>query len=220
MASGEMSEAGFTVFLEATLGPAAKACRDGAIAFVCMDWRHMGELMAAGACVFGALKNLCVWAKTNAGMGSFYRSQHELVFVYRVGDGPHLNTFELGQHGRYRTNVWSYAGANAFSAARDEALALHPTVKPVALIADAIKDVSKRNQIVLDPFAGSGSTLIAAEACGRRARMLELDPVYCDVIVTRYLRYAGKPALLEASGAAFETVAAERLAQNEEARRG
>jgi DNA modification methylase len=153
-------------------------------------------------------------------MGSFYRSQHELVFVYRVGDGPHLNTFELGQHGRYRTNVWSYAGANAFSANREEDLALHPTVKPVALIADAIKDVSKRNQIVLDPFAGSGSTLIAAEACGRRARVLELDPVYCDVIVTRYLRYAGKPALLEASGAAFETVAAERLAQNEEARRG
>ncbi len=168
MASGELSEADFQAFLEATLGQAALSCRDGAIAFVCMDWRHMGELIAAGERVFGALKNLCVWAKTNAGMGSFYRSQHELVFVYRVGDGAHLNTFELGQHGRYRTNVWSYPGANAFSAARDEVLALHPTVKPVALIADAIKDVSKRNQIVLDPFAGSGSTLIAAEACGRR----------------------------------------------------
>lgn len=220
MASGEMSQADFKAFLEATLGQAARVCRDGAIAFVCMDWRHMGEMQAAGERVFGALKNLCVWAKTNAGMGSFYRSQHELVFVYRVGDGPHLNTFELGQHGRYRTNVWSYAGANAFSATRDEDLALHPTVKPLALIADAIKDVSKRNQIVLDPFAGSGSTLIAAETCGRRARVIELDPVYCDVIAKRYQRFSGKPAVLAASSASFEEVASQRLAQNEEAHHG
>ncbi len=210
MGAGEMSPAEFEGFLQASLGAAAFVARPGAIAFVCMDWRHMSELLAAGQAAFGDLKQLCVWAKTNGGMGSFYRSQHELVFVYKVAGGPHLNTFELGQHGRYRTNVWSYAGVNSFKAGRSEELALHSTVKPVALVEDAIKDVSKRNQLVLDPFGGSGTTLIAAQKCGRRAALIELDPGYCDVIVERFQRYTGKLAVLEASGESFEATQTQR----------
>lgn len=196
MASGEMSEGQFQAFLESTLGEAASVTRDGAIVFVCMDWRHMRELLGAGLAVFDELKNVCVWAKTNGGMGSLYRSQHELVFVFKRGTGAHCNTVELGRFGRNRTNVWSYAGVNAFGQQRDAELAMHPTVKPVALVEDAIKDVSRRGGIVLDPFGGSGSTLIAAERCGRSARLLEIDPLYCDVIVKRYEAYTGKSASL------------------------
>ncbi len=210
MASGEMSEAEFVGFLEATLGPAAARCRAGAIAFVCMDWRHMGELLAAGKAVFDELKNVCVWAKTNGGMGSLYRSQHELVFVFARGGAAHCNNVELGRHGRNRTNVWTYAGVNAFKHERDEELAMHPTVKPVALIEDAIKDVTRRGDIALDPFGGSGSTLIAAERCGRSARLIELDPHYCDVIIKRFEAYAGKAATLAETDQAFEDVAAAR----------
>lgn len=210
MGSGEMSRAAFEQFLEETLGAAANVSRDGAIAFVCMDWRHMGELLSVGERIFSTLKNVCVWTKTNGGMGSFYRSQHEMVFVFKIGDGDHTNTFELGQHGRYRTNVWPYAGVNAFSSERGEGLKLHPTVKPVALVADAIRDVSLRNHIVLDPFGGSGSTIIAAHSCGRRARLIELDPLYCDVIVRRFSRFTGTPAVLAKTGATFDAVAAER----------
>src|SRR6202023_3724706 len=159
---------------------AAARCQDGAIAFVCMDWRHMTELLAAGEQVFAELKNLCVWNKTNGGMGTFYRSKHELVFVFKVGSAPHQNTFGLGDTGRYRTNVWDYSGVNSFRAGRMEELALHPTVKPAALVADAIKDCSRRGDIVLDPFGGSGTTLIAAQKSGRRARLIEYDPAYCD----------------------------------------
>jgi hypothetical protein len=140
MGVGEMSPRAFTAFLRQTLGNAAAVCRDGAIAFVCMDWRHMRELLEAGGAVFSELKNLCVWNKTNGGMGSFYRSKHELVFVFKVGGAPHLNTFGLGETGRYRTNVWDYAGVNTHKAGRLEELAMHPTVKPVALVADAIRD--------------------------------------------------------------------------------
>src|SRR4051812_7711595 len=183
MGVGEMSSDAFTGFLRETLGHAAKAARDGAIAFVCMDWRHMGELLAAGQAVFSELKNLCVWNKTNGGMGSFYRSKHELVFVFKVGTAPHTNTFGLGDTGRYRTNVWDYAGVNTLKAGRSEELAMHPTVKPVALVADAIKDCSKRGNTVLDPFAGSGTTLMAAEKTGRSARVIEFDPIYCGRIV-------------------------------------
>lgn len=197
MASGEMSEAEFEAFLATTLGAAAAFTRDGAIAFVCMDWRHMGELLAAGKRVFSELKNLCVWSKTNGGMGSLYRSQHELVFVFKKGRTAHRNNVELGKFGRYRTNVWSYAGVNSFGQARDAELAMHPTVKPVALIEDALKDVTRRGEIVLDPFGGSGSTLFAAERCGRSARLIEIDPAYCDVIVARYEAYTGKPAHLQ-----------------------
>ena len=211
MAAGEMDPSAFTAFLEASLGAMAAVSADGAIHFVCMDWRHMGELQAAGGRVYSELKNLVVWAKTNGGMGTFYRSRHELVFVYKVGTAPHTNTFGLGEHGRYRTNVWDYPGVNSFGGSQKD-LALHPTVKPTALVADAIKDVTKRGEIVLDGFGGSGTTLIAAERTGRVARLVELDPLYCDVICRRYAALTGVPAWLEASGANFDDVARDRLA--------
>jgi DNA modification methylase len=206
MGVGEMSQAAFTSFLIETLGPAARVCRDGAIAFVCMDWRHLGELLAAGEAVFSELKNMCVWNKTNGGMGTFYRSKHELVCVFKVGDAPHVNSFGLGESGRYRTNVWDYPGISSLGAGRNDALAMHPTVKPTALVADAIRDCSRRGDIVLDPFAGSGTTLIAAESCGRSARLIEYDPLYCDVIVRRYERLTGQAAKLSAGGQSFEDV--------------
>lgn len=204
MGVGEMSSEAFTAFLQETLGPTAKRCRDGAIAFVCMDWRHMGELIAAGRTVFSELKNLCVWNKTNGGMGSFYRSKHELVFVFKVGRVPHTNTFGLGGSGRYRTNVWDYPGVNTLRAERRDELNMHPTVKPVALVADAIKDCSRRSEIVLDPFGGSGTTLIAAERTGRQARLVEFDPIYCDTIVRRFQQVTGRHAIHVASGSTFE----------------
>lgn len=160
----------------------------------------MAEMLSASDNVYAGLKNLIVWVKDNGGMGTFYRSRHELIFAFKVGDSPHINSFELGQHGRYRTNVWHYKGANSFKAGRMDELALHPTVKPVALVADAIKDVSRRNGIVLDLFGGSGSTLIAAHKTGRRARLIELDPVYCDRIITRWELFANDEAELIACG--------------------
>jgi DNA modification methylase len=212
MGVGEMSSQAFTTFLQETLGHAASVARDGAIAFVCMDWRHMGELLAAGQTVFSELKNLCIWNKTNGGMGSFYRSKHELVFVFKVGTATHDNNFGLGDAGRYRTNVWTYPGVNTLRPGRMDELAMHPTVKPVALVADAIKDVSSRNGVVLDPFCGSGTTLIAAEKTGRLARVIELDPAYCDVIVRRFQRFTGKNAVLAATGQTFEEVEEVRIA--------
>ena len=185
MASGEMSEAEFTAFLTRVFNNLVDASDDGAIHFVCMDWRHIHEVLAASRGHYAALKNLCVWAKTNGGMGSLYRSQHELVFVFKVGTAPHINNVELGRNGRYRTNIWSYAGANAFSASREDDLAMHPTVKPVALVADAILDCSTRKGIVLDAFAGSGTTLVAAQKTGRYGYGIEFDPLYCDVILQR-----------------------------------
>ena len=208
MGVGEMSEREFTAFLEQTLGCAASVSRDGAIAFVCMDWRHLGELIAAGKAVFSEMKNLVVWNKTNGGQGAFYRSKHELIGVFKVGEAPHVNTFGLGESGRYRTNVWDYPGISSLGAGRDEALAMHPTVKPVALVADAIRDCSKRGETVLDPFGGSGTTLIAAETCGRAARLIEYDPLYCDVAVRRYQQLTGKQATLLDSGATFEAMEA------------
>ncbi len=170
----------------------------------------MGELLAAGAAVFSELKNLCVWNKTNGGMGTFYRSKHELVFVFKVGAAPHTNTFGLGDGGRYRTNVWDYAGVNTMKKDRMNEIAMHPTVKPVALVADAILDVTQRGALVLDPFGGSGSTLIASEKTGRVARLIEFDPLYCDVIVRRFEAFTGKRAKLAATGGVFEDVAHER----------
>ena len=211
MGAGEMSKEAFTAFLAGTLGEAAKTCRDGAIAFICMDWRHVGELLAAGQEVFSELKNLCVWNKGAGGMGTFYRSQHELVFAFKVGSGPHTNSFGLGETGRYRTNVWDYPGISSMGAGRLEALAMHPTVKPTALVADAIRDCSKRGGIVLDNFGGSGTTLIAAETCGRSSRLIEYDPAYCDVIIQRFEQLTGKPATLAETGDSFETTAALRL---------
>lgn len=212
MASGEMSSDEFTCFLSTVFANLTGHAADGAIHFVCMDWRHMSEVLAAAAPVYSELKNLCVWAKTNGGMGSLYRSQHELVFVYKSGQAPHINNVELGRHGRYRTNVWSYAGANAFSRTRDADLDMHPTVKPVALVADAVLDCSKRNGIVLDAFGGSGTTLIAAARTGRRGYAIELDPHYCDVIVRRAEQVLGCEARLADSGTAFREVAAHRVA--------
>ena len=203
MASGEMSEAEFTGFLETVLGHLAAHSADGALHFVCMDWRHVYELLSASRETYGEMKNLCVWAKTNAGMGSLYRSQHELVFVFKNGSAPHVNNVELGRHGRYRTNVWQYAGVNALGADRDDALAMHPTVKPVALVADAIRDCSRRGDIVLDAFGGSGTTLIAAERAGRRGYAIEIDPLYVDVTLERFRATFGEEPVHEASGLTF-----------------
>lgn len=186
MAAGEMTVSEFTTFLTQAFRNMADHSLDGSIHFLCMDWRHMGEMLAAGEAVYDEMKNLIVWAKDNGGMGTFYRSRHELIFVFKKGTAPHVNSFELGQHGRYRTNVWNYRGVNTMRAGRMEELQLHPTVKPVQMIADAIKDVSARDEIVLDLFGGSGSTLIAAEKTGRRARLVELDPIYCDRILARW----------------------------------
>jgi hypothetical protein len=206
MASGEMSPEAFTVFLKSVFEKLVAHSTNGAIHYVCMDWRHVAEMMAAGNDVYTELKNLCVWSKTNAGLGSFYRSRHELVFVWKSGSAPHINNFELGQHGRNRTNVWEYAGISTMRPGRLEELAMHPTVKPVALVADALKDCSRRNSIVLDPFAGSGTTLIAAERTGRRACAIEIDPVYVDVAIRRWQSFTGKSATLVGAGQTFEEI--------------
>jgi SAM-dependent methyltransferase len=200
MASGEMSEAEFRSFLSDTLGVAAHWSRDGAVHFVCMDWRHMDSVSAVGSKVYGELLNLCVWNKSNAGMGSLYRSKHELVFVYRVGTAPHHNMVELGRHGRNRTNVWDYASVNSMKGSRREDLTLHPTVKPTGLVADAIQDVTRRGDLVLDLFLGSGTTLLAAERTGRRFRGLDIDPAYVDVAIERWsVRTGLEPRLEEAA---------------------
>jgi DNA modification methylase len=209
-ASGEMSEDEFTRFLCDTLGNAAGVMRDGAIAFVCMDWRHMSELMTAGRHAFTELKNLVVWNKTNGGMGTFYRSKHELIFVFKHGTAAHTNTFGLGDSGRYRTNVWDHAGISSIGGARDEELAMHPTVKPVALVADAIRDCSRRGELVLDCFAGSGTTLIAAEKTGRKARIIEYDPAYCDTIIRRWEGYTGRSAINVSTGEVFALIEEEK----------
>lgn len=202
MASGEMSEDQFTQFLTTLFQHTTAHAQDGSIHFVCMDWRHMGEMLAAGRPYY-ELKNLCVWNKDNGGMGSLYRSKHELIFVFKHGSQPHINNVELGKHGRYRTNVWNYPGANSMGKGRAERLEMHPTVKPVALIADAIKDCSNRSGWVLDPFGGSGSTLIAAQTTGRRAALIELNPTYVDVTIRRYQRLTGDTAHHAQSGLSF-----------------
>ncbi len=211
MASGEMSQEAFTGFLTAVFRHLVAHSTDGSIHDICMDWRHIIEMMAAGNEIYSELKNLCVWTKTNAGMGTFYRSQHELVFVWKSGARPHINNFELGQYGRSRTNVWEYAGIGTMRAGRLEELATHPTVKPVALVADAIKDCSRRNGIVLDPFAGSGTTVIAAERTGRRGRAIEIDPAHVDVAIRRWQAYSGKNATLAATAQSFEALEEERM---------
>jgi DNA modification methylase len=210
MGVGEMTSAEFTIFLERTLASAAERCRDGAIAFVCMDWRHAEELLAAGKTVFTELKNLCVWNKANAGIGTFYRSKHELIFVFKKGTAAHVNSFGLGEAGRPRSDVWDYPGVSSIGPSRTEELAMHPTVKPTRLVADAIKDCSQRGGLVLDPFGGSGTTLIAAEKTGRSARLIEYDPAYCDTILRRFEGVTGKQATLAATGQTFEDVELQR----------
>lgn len=203
MASGEMTSTEFTAFLSKAFENLVTFTTDGSIHFICMDWRHLQEVMTAGTANYTELKNICVWRKANAGMGSLYRSQHELVLVYKNGSTPHINNIELGTHGRYRTNVWDYQGINSFGRERDRLLASHPTVKPVALVADAIQDCSKRRDLVLDPFAGSGTTIIAAEKTKRRAAAIEIDPVYIDAIVRRWQAFTGKQAICAQSGMTF-----------------
>ncbi len=210
MASGEMSKAEFTTFLKTVLKALATHSLDGAIHFICMDWRHIAELMSAGQDVYSEFKNLCVWNKDNGGMGSLYRSKHELIFVFKNGTKPHINNVQLGRHGRYRTNVWDYAGVNSLREGRLEELAMHPTVKPVALVADAIRDCSERGGIVLDCFGGSGTTLIAAERTMRCGYLMELDPAYVDVTVQRFEQITGQRAIHAETGMTFNKLAAER----------
>lgn len=214
--SGEMSPAEFTDFLTKWMQLAVQYAADGAIQYIFTDWRHIGEMHRAGHTVFGPLQNLVVWNKTNAGQGSFYRSQHELIFVYKNGDAPHLNNVELGRHGRNRSNVWTYAGVNTFRQGRLADLTVHPTVKPVALIADAIKDCTRRGDLVVDPFLGSGTTLLAAERVGRRGYGMEIDPIYVDAAIRRWQHVTRRDAVLAATGQTFEEVAAERSAATSE----
>lgn len=205
MASGEMSRQEFTDFLQSAMAAARESSLPDSLAYWFMDWRHLQEILAAGTKVYDELLNLCVWAKTNAGMGSFYRSAHELIFLFKNGTGSHRNNVQLGKFGRYRTNVWSYAGVNTFSRSGPEGdlLSLHPTPKPVTLIADAIKDCTARADIVLDPFLGSGTTVIAAERTGRVCSGLELDPCYVDVTIRRWQKHTGLDAVLIESGETF-----------------
>ena len=211
MAAGEMSGDEYSCFLTSALGQTAGWSKEGAIQFVCMDWRHLGDLIAAGRQAGLTLKQLCVWNKTNAGMGSFYRSKHELVLVFKNGDAPHINNFRLGASGRYRTNVWDYPGANSFRRGRESELALHPTVKPLALVSDAIRDCSRRNGLILDPFVGSGTTLLAAERTGRIARAMELDPRYVDVAIRRWEAVTGLVAKHSGTGLSLVELAERRL---------
>jgi DNA modification methylase len=206
MACGEMDERQFAKFLTDACKLLAAHSTDGAIHFVCMDWRHMGELLTAGRAAYSELKNVCVWTKHNAGMGSLYRSQHELVFVFKHGTAPHRNNVQLGQYGRHRSNVWRYRGANSFGQGTDEGnlLALHPTVKPVALVEDAILDCSARGDIVLDAFLGGGTTVIAAERTGRRCYGLELDARYVDTIIRRWQAASGGKVKHAESGKSFD----------------
>jgi DNA modification methylase len=208
MGKGELSSPEFRAFLATALGHLARFSCEGAIHFVCMDWRHTPELLAAGAIVFSELKNICVWNKSNAGMGSLYRSQHEFIFVYKVGTAPHINNIALGRYGRHRTNVWNYVSQSALSGTSKSKLSLHPTVKPVAMIADAIRDCSNPGDIILDPFGGAGTTLIAAERTGRRARLLELNPAYVDVTIQRWQRLTGKTAYHTETGRPLADAAA------------
>jgi DNA modification methylase len=210
MASGEMSPADYVRFLGISLNAAASVSRVGALHYVCSDWRHIAELLAAAKPVYGETINIAVWVKSNAGQGSFYRSQHEFVGVFRVGEAPHLNNVELGRHGRSRSNVWHYPGVNSFRAGRMEELRSHPSAKPVALVADAIKDCTRRGDVVLDTFSGSGSTIMAAERVGRHAHALEIEPRFVDVAIRRWQTFTRRDARHAESGLSFDEIAAER----------
>jgi DNA modification methylase len=194
MASGEMTSIEYRQFLNTCFQNAQAVSMDGAVHFACIDWRHIEDLSAAARNVYSKHLNTCVWVKTHAGMGSFYRSRYELILVFKVGKGPHLNTVELGKNGRYRTNVWEYA-ANNSREGRLDSLSMHPTVKPTALVVDAIKDCSRRGEIVIDAFGGAGTTLIAAQKCGRSARLVEIDPLYVDVTIRRWQALFGRKAM-------------------------
>ncbi|MDF2114637.1 site-specific DNA-methyltransferase [Roseiarcaceae bacterium H3SJ34-1] len=204
-ASGEMSRDEFADFYQTTIDNAVAVCRDGSLAYVCMDWRNIDVVIAASRAMGTELANICVWNKTNAGQGSFYRSQHEFVAVMKIGSAEGHNNVQLGRFGRNRTNVWTYAGVNSFGKGRKD-LVLHPTVKPVAMIADAILDCTAHGDIVLDVFAGSASVALAAEKTGRRAFCLEFAPNYVDVAVRRWQRHTRKDAILEGDGRTFSEI--------------
>jgi DNA modification methylase len=210
MASGEMSETAFTAFLETFIRQVVAFSSDGSIHYLFIDWRHLPELLAAARPLYAEWKNLLVWNKTNAGQGSFYRSKHELIAVFKNGTAPHMNNFGLGANGRYRANVLDYPSVNCLHPARRGELDLHPTVKPVALVADLIRDCSRRNGIILDPFGGSGTTILAAERTGRVARVLELDPLYIDVAIRRWEQTTGVPARQAELGLTFGDTATKR----------
>lgn len=193
-ASGEMSSNEFQEFLKASFNLLKSFSKNGSLSYICMDWRHIKEIINAADGIYNEMKNLCIWNKNNAGMGSFYRSKHELVFVFKNGTKPHINNINLGKNGRYRTNVWDYAGINAFGKEQKN-LKMHPTVKPVELIKDAILDASDRNSIILDAFLGSGSTLVAAEQSDRVCYGIEIEPKYIDTAIRRYEELTGKDAV-------------------------
>jgi DNA modification methylase len=219
MAAGEMSEAEFVAFLVSALRLLTLYSVVPSVHFVCMDWRHIKELMAAGDQCYSDLLNMCVWVKNNGGMGSLYRSRHELVFVFRNGRGAHRNNVMLGQYGRNRTNVWEYAGVNILSRQGDEGnlLALHPTCKPINLVADALLDCSARGDLVLDSFLGSGTTLIAAERVGRVCHGIEIDPLYVDVAIRRWQRHTGDRAIHVRTGKCFDELASALEVHNAQA---
>jgi DNA modification methylase len=212
MASGEMSEAEFVSFLNNCFRLMAGYSANNSVHYICMDWRHAGDIIAAGKQNYDEFLNLCVWVKNQGGMGSFYRSQHELVFVFRKGKGPHRNNIQLGQFGRNRTNVWQYSGIQTLSKQSEEGnlLALHPTVKPIAMVADAILDCSARGEVVLDAFLGSGTTLMAAERVGRVSCGIEIDPIYVDVAIRRWQKYSGETAIHATTGKRFNEIATEQ----------
>jgi DNA modification methylase len=209
MASGELNEAEYMGFLTRALSQVAKHSTSGSVHFICIDWRHLNELLTAGKQVYTKLLNLCIWVKDNGGLGSLYRSRHELVFVYRNGKDSHRNNVQLGKFGRNRTNVWEYAGINTLSRQSDEGnlLALHPTVKPVAMVADALLDTSARGEIVLDSFLGSGTTLIASERVGRVCYGIEIDPLYVDIAIRRWQKHTGDYAVHAGTGKRFDEIA-------------
>ena len=214
-ASGELSVAAYIEFLQRFIRHAISFAKDGAIHFIFMDWRHLPELLDAARPHFDEWKNLLVWNKTNAGQGSFYRSKHELIAVFKSGQGRPINNFRMGGQGRYRTNVIDCPSVNSFHPARRGDLQLHPTAKPVALIADLIRDCSRRNGIILDPFGGSGTTLMAAERTGRRSRLIELDPLYVDVAVRRWQSLTGDQAVHTGTGRTFAEIEASRSKGND-----
>jgi len=214
MASGEMSDAEYLAFLQRTFRHLSAFSTDGSIHFACIDWRHVTDLVGATKGIYSELKNICVWVKDNGGMGSLYRSQHELICVFKNGTAAHANNVDLGRYGRYRTNVWHYPGVNTLREGRMDDLAMHPTVKPTALVADAILDCSKRGAVVLDCFGGSGTTLIAAEKTGRRAYLIEIDPIYVDVTIERFEKLTGAEAVHAETGKTFTETRAVRTAES------
>ena len=215
MASGEMTAAEYARFLETFISLVIAFSCAGSIHYIFMDWRHLRELLHAAQALYSELKNLLVWNKNNAGQGSFYRSKHELITVFKNGNSPHINNFGLGGKGRYRSNVLDYPGVNSLHPSRKGDLELHPTVKPIALVADLIRDCSRRNGVILDPFGGSGTTILAAERTGRVARVIEIDPLYVDVSIRRWERLTGIPARHAETGLTFEEVQVTRPSSGE-----